>query len=157
MAAGVVVVGGIGGGFFSIFGSGAAPVAVAAGITVTASSSLQGDNPDNPDDPDNLEQTTQPPESSEPPTSTEPTSTEPTSTELTSLAPSGTPTPCLIFPKEGATSQDNTDFTSLLDKELGKGNYRETTDTVQVFVSASITAAQNVILSADPLVRRISS
>lgn len=115
-----------------------------AGTTVTAGSSSGGDNPDNP------EPTAQPPESSEPPTSTEPTSTEPTSS-----APSGTPTPCLIFPKDGATSQDNTDFISLLDKELGKGKYRETTDSVQLFVSAKITAVQNATLSADPLVSRI--
>lgn len=141
MAAGVVVVGGTGGGFFTIAGSGAAPVSVAAGTTVTAGSSSEGDNPDNP------EQTTKPPESSEPPTSTEPTSS----------APSGTPTPCLIFPKDGATSQDNTDFISLLDKELGKGKYRETTDTVQLFVSANITAAQNATLTADPLVSRFVS
>lgn len=147
MAAGVVVVGGTGGGFFTIAGSGAAPVSVAAGTTVTAGSSSGGDNPDNP------EPTTQPPESSEPPTSTE----EPTSTEPTSSAPSGTPTPCLIFPKDGATSQDNTDFISLLDKELGKGKYRETTDTVQLFVSANITAAQNATLSADPLVSKTVS
>ncbi|KAI7785072.1 hypothetical protein LA080_008107 [Diaporthe eres] len=141
VAAGVVVVGGTGGGFFTIAGSGAAPLSVAAGTTVTAGSSSEGDNPDNP------EQTTKPPESSEPPTSS-----EPTSTESTSSAPSGPPTPCLIFPKDGATSQDNTDFISLLDKELGKGKYRETTDTVQLFVSANITAAQNTTLSADPLV-----
>lgn len=146
VAAGVVVVGGTGGGSFTIAGSGAAPVAVAAGTTVTAGSSSEGDNPDNP------EQTTKPPESSEPPTSTEPTSTEPTSS-----APSGTPTPCLIFPKDGATSQDNTDFISLLDKELGKGKYRETTDTVQLFVSANITEAQNATLTADPLVNRLVS
>ncbi|KAK7730529.1 hypothetical protein SLS63_005774 [Diaporthe eres] len=141
VAAGVVVVGGTGGGSFTIAGSGAAPVSVAAGTTVTAGSSSEGDNPDNP------EQTTKPPESSEPPTSS-----EPTSTESTSSAPSGPPTPCLIFPKDGATSQDNTDFISLLDKELGKGKYRETTDTVQLFVSANITAAQNATLSANPLV-----
>lgn len=142
--------GGAGGGSFTIAGSGAAPVAVAAGTTVTAGSSSGGDNPENP------EPTTEPPASSEPPTSTEPTSTEPTSTEPTSTAPTGPPTPCLIFPKDGATSQDNTDFIALLDKELGKGKYRETTDTVQLFVSANITAAQNATLSADALVSRIS-
>ena len=146
MAAGVVVVGGAGGGFFSVAGSGAAPVAVAAGTTVTAGSSSEGDNPDNP------EPSSEPPASSEPPTSTE----EPTSTEPTSSAPTGPPTPCLIFPKDGATSQDNTDFIALLDKELGKGNYRETTDTVQLFVSANITAAQNATLSADAVVSIIS-
>ncbi|KAL1875232.1 hypothetical protein Daus18300_003303 [Diaporthe australafricana] len=144
VAAGVVVVGGTGGGFFTIAGGGseAAPVAVAAGTTVTASSSSEGDSPDSP------EGTTKPPDSSEPPTSTEPTSTEPT----TSSAPAGPPTPCLIFPKDAATDQEKTDFIALLDKELGKGKYRETTDTVELWVSANITAAQNATISSDPLV-----
>ncbi|KAG8161763.1 hypothetical protein KVR01_008750 [Diaporthe batatas] len=142
VAAGVVVVGGTGGGFFSIAGSGGAPVAVAAGTTVTAGSS-SGDSPENPDKPE---------PSSQPPSSEPPTSTEPTTTETTTSAPTGPPTPCLIFPKDGATSQENKDFMALIDKELGKGNYRETTDTVQLFVSANVTAAQNATLSADSLV-----
>ncbi|POS75009.1 hypothetical protein DHEL01_v206590 [Diaporthe helianthi] len=139
VAAGVVVVGGAGGGFFTIAGAapGVAPVAVAAGATVTAGSTSS----DNPDDPDNPDLSSQPP-SSQPPTSTEPTSS----------APSGPPTPCLIFPKEGATSQENTDFIALLDKELGKGNYRETTDSVVLFVSANITAVQNATITRDALV-----
>ncbi|WQF83596.1 Putative peptidase S8/S53 domain, peptidase S8, subtilisin, Ser-active [Colletotrichum destructivum] len=156
VAVGVVVVGGPGGGFFTVAGSAAAPVAVGAGTAVTASSSSEGDKPDDPDRPPS----SAPPASSDPPkesTSTNPdsstsTSTRPARSTYTSSVPSGTPTPCVIFPKDGATDQEKKDFLALLDKELGTGNYRETSDTVVLFVSANITAAQETTISSDPLV-----
>ncbi|KAK1561718.1 peptidase S8/S53 domain-containing protein [Colletotrichum navitas] len=86
------------------------------------------------------------------PTSNPPKSTASTSTSFTSSVPSGTPTPCLIFPKDGATRQEKKDFISLLDKELGKGNYRETEDLTVLFVSADVTSTQQRTISSNPLV-----
>nr|XP_036578819.1 subtilisin-like protease [Colletotrichum truncatum]KAF6786202.1 subtilisin-like protease [Colletotrichum truncatum] len=151
---GAVVVGGPGGGSFTIAGSAAAPVAVAAGTTVTAGSSSEGDKPDDPDKPPSSvpEQPTSEPPASTVPDSSAPASTAPTSARSTSSAPSGTPEPCLIFPKDQATSQENADFISLLDKELVKDNYRATVDKVVMFVSANITRVQQATLSENPLV-----
>lgn len=76
--------GGAGGGFYTVNGGAAIPIA--AGATVTAS---QGGN----EDPAPSEAPT-----SEPPTSTEPTSSQPSSSQ----PPTGTPVPYMIFPKDGA-------------------------------------------------------
>jgi hypothetical protein len=84
VAPGVVVVGGPGGGFYTVNGSAAIPIA--AGATATAS---QGGN----EGPAPSEAPT-----SEPPTSTGPTSSQPSSSQ----PPTGTPKPYLIFPKDGA-------------------------------------------------------
>ncbi|GKT44795.1 alkaline proteinase [Colletotrichum spaethianum] len=145
VAAGVVVVGGVGGGSFTVAGSSAGPVAVAAGTTVTAGSS-QGDNPN---DPDNKPPSSAPDASSSSATLSS-TSEAPTSTS--SVLPTETPKACIIFCKDGATTQERTDFVALLDKEIGKSNYRKTEDSVVLFATANITASQNSTLSKDPTV-----
>ncbi|KAL0934046.1 subtilisin-like protease [Colletotrichum truncatum] len=155
---GVVVVGGPGGGFFTVAGAaaGAAPVAVAAGASATAGSP-SGDKPDNPDDPEKPpsslpEAPSSAPHSSAPPSSSlEPTSSEPPAS-TSSAAPSGTPAPHVIYPKDGATDQDKKDFLALIDKELGKGNYRTTSGRKVTFVAANITTTQRDTLIKNPLV-----
>ncbi|KAI8200772.1 Subtilisin-like protease 2 [Colletotrichum sp. SAR 10_65] len=157
---GVVVVGGPGGGFFTIAGAaaGAAPVAVAAGASVIAGSS-SGDKPDDPDDPNKPPSSvpeapsSAPPSSAPPPSSSSvaPTSTEaPTSTS--SAVPNETPSPHLIYPKDGATDQDKKDFLALIDKDLGQGNYRVTEGRKVLFVAANITTTQRDTLIKNPLV-----
>ncbi|CAI0646900.1 unnamed protein product [Colletotrichum noveboracense] len=139
---GVTVVGGVGGGFFTVAGSSTGPVAVAAGASTVAGSS-QGDNPD---DPENK------PPSSAPPSSAPPSSTSGAPTSTSSALPSETPKACIIFCKDGATTQEKTSFITLLDTVLGKGNYRKTEDTVVLFAAANITASQNSTLIKDPTV-----
>lgn len=78
---GAVVIGGTGGGFYTVNGGAAIPIA--AGATATAGS--EGGNDD-------------PAPTSEPPTSEAPTSTEPTSSQ----PPTGTPKPYMIFPADNA-------------------------------------------------------
>ncbi|KAJ0278410.1 hypothetical protein COL940_007266 [Colletotrichum noveboracense] len=135
-------IGGVGGGFFTVAGSSTGPVAVAAGASTVAGSS-QGDNPD---DPENK------PPSSAPPSSAPPSSTSGAPTSTSSALPSETPKACIIFCKDGATTQEKTSFITLLDTVLGKGNYRKTEDTVVLFAAANITASQNSTLIKDPTV-----
>ncbi|KAI8224406.1 Subtilisin-like protease 2 [Colletotrichum sp. SAR 10_99] len=66
--------------------------------------------------------------------------------------PSETPKACIVFCKDGATTQEKTSFITLLDTVLGKGNYRKTEDTVVLFAAANITASQNSTLIKDPTV-----
>lgn len=81
MPLGAVVIGGTGGGFYTVNGGAAIPIA--AGATATAGS--EGGNED-------------PAPTSEPPNSEAPTSTEPTSSQ----PPTGTPKPYMIFPADNA-------------------------------------------------------
>ncbi|KAL1849866.1 hypothetical protein Daus18300_013123 [Diaporthe australafricana] len=83
VAPGVVVFGGSGGGFYTVNGGTAVPIA--AGATATASEGSE--------DPAPSEAPTSEPQTSEPPTSTQPTSSQP---------PTGTPKPYMIFPADGA-------------------------------------------------------
>ncbi|KAI3400365.1 hypothetical protein diail_3382 [Diaporthe ilicicola] len=83
VAPGVVVFGGPGGGFYTVNGGAAIPIA--AGATATAGQSS--------DDPAPSDAPTSEPPTSEPPTSTEPPSSQP---------PTGTPKPYMIFPADGA-------------------------------------------------------
>ncbi|KAK2008088.1 subtilisin-like protein [Colletotrichum eremochloae] len=115
-------------------------------IATTASSSANGDDPEEP-----LTST----DSSEDDTADDPRpdkTTDPATATSTSSVPTEIPVPCLIFPKDEATMEEKEDFISLLNKELGNGNYRETRDTVTLFVSADITSTQRTIISRDPLI-----
>ncbi|KAK7702656.1 hypothetical protein SLS64_009619, partial [Diaporthe eres] len=87
VAPGVVVFGGAGGGFYTINGGAAIPIA--AGATATASQDGGNDDPAPTSEPP----TSEPPTSSEPPSSSQPTSSQP---------PTGTPKPYMIFPADGA-------------------------------------------------------
>lgn len=87
VAPGVVVFGGAGGGFYTINGGAAIPIA--AGATATASQEGGNDDPAPTSEPP----TSEPPTSSEPPSSSQPTSSAP---------PTGTPKPYMIFPADGA-------------------------------------------------------
>ncbi|KAI8256516.1 Subtilisin-like protease 2 [Colletotrichum sp. SAR 10_77] len=151
-------IGGVGGGFFTVAGSSAGPVAVAAGASTVAGSS-QGDNPDDPENkpPSSAPEAPSAPPSSAPPSSAPPSSAPPSSTyeaptSTSSALPSETPKACIVFCKDGATTQEKTSFITLLDTVLGKGNYRKTEDTVVLFAAANITASQNSTLIKDPTV-----
>ncbi|KAF5494539.1 Subtilisin-like protease 2 [Colletotrichum siamense] len=151
-------IGGVGGGFFTVAGSSAGPVAVAAGASTVAGSS-QGDSPDDPENkpPSSAPEAPSAPPSSAPPSSAPPSSAPPSSTSeaptsTSSALPSETPKACIVFCKDGATTQEKTSFITLLDTVLGKGNYRKTEDTVVLFAAANITASQNSTLIKDPTV-----
>ncbi|TDZ18873.1 Subtilisin-like protease 2 [Colletotrichum orbiculare MAFF 240422] len=139
-----------GGGFFTIAGAaaGSAPVAVAAGTAITAGSN-QPEKPDDPERPPTSVPDEQP--SSAPPSSRPATSTEaPTSTS--SAVPSGSPAPHVAYPRDDATDQDKKNFLALVDKEIGKGQYRETSDAQFLFIAANMTTAQRDALAKSPLV-----
>ncbi|TDZ33436.1 Subtilisin-like protease 2 [Colletotrichum spinosum] len=151
----MVVVGGPGGGFFTIAGAaaGAAPVAVVAGTAITAGSN-QPEKPDDPEKPPTSvpdEQPSSAPQSSRPVTSSAPTSTEgPTSTEAptstSSAVPGGSPAPHVAYPRDDATAQDKKDFLALVDKEIGKGH------SCSLQFAANMTTAQRDALAKNPLV-----
>ncbi|KAJ0357346.1 hypothetical protein COL154_010232 [Colletotrichum chrysophilum] len=118
VAAGVLVVGGAGGGFFTLNG---VTTAVPAGAAITAGSTAQ--NPENPDDPGN--EATKNPEQQTPseapsnaPSSSVPASTSGSPT-TSSAAPTGTAAEYMIFVNRNTTKADADGFGNTLKTIVG--------------------------------------
>ncbi|KAF5493073.1 Alkaline protease 1 [Colletotrichum fructicola] len=118
VAAGVLVVGGVGGGFFTLNG---VTTAVPAGAAITAGSTAQ--NPENPDDPGN--EATKNPEQQTPskapsnaPSSSVPASTSGSPT-TSSAAPTGTAAEYMIFVNRNTTKADADGFGNTLKTIVG--------------------------------------
>lgn len=120
VAPGVVVIGGAGGGFYTINGGAAIPIA--AGATATASQEGGNDDPAPTSEPP----TSEPPTSTEPPSSSQPTSSQP---------PTGTPKPYMIFPADGA---DTAAFLTTL-KDLVKPEVPQVVDILDTASNANTT------------------
>ncbi|KAI8269626.1 Subtilisin-like protease 1 [Colletotrichum sp. SAR 10_98] len=118
VAAGVLVVGGVGGGFFTLNG---VTTAVPAGAAITAGSTAQ--NPENPEDPGNKatknpEQQTPSKAPSNAPSSSAPASTSGSPT-TSSAAPTGTAAEYMIFVNRNTTKADADGFGNTLKTIVG--------------------------------------